>query len=607
MSDLNPASNSTIAFRSYMVSNRNIVLSCSDRTHTTAPGVATNYSLYLVNKGDYAETINITADGPWGGAGEVSPPQATLGPAGSAPVFVELTPPGTAGSGEMGMVKVTARASSYAHVASSVYLETRVEGWDFVDLRADGDRFSVLPGGSVDIGLSVSYNGSASGSVAVVLGESHAGTGWGVSLDTRTLIMFAGESQPAVLTVTAPEDAAAGMELGVEMEALAGNATASCNFTVVVGQVRALRVAVGPAAVSAEPGSTAVFGIDLKNVGNDRDVIGLGGLRPPPGWTLRLWLADGTLISGNWNLTLLPGAGVSLIAGLTVPADAIAGEYRVAGEFLDGADTSHGFELSVLVEQFFGMELVVAASRAGGAAGETVRFPMEVRNTGNGNDTFTFEVAEKPAGWTAPVVYDIGHNPVERLTLGPGDAANITSAVRIPNRPAADSARIRVLAWSGGGISKDAELTVVVNRPDLVISAVELSPSRPVQGRVVAVNVTVENRGDSSARNVSMVLYRNGEAVIPRELGDIPPKGKHVESFVWIPRSGENVLVFIVDPEGLVSERDETNNTAMVMRSFGESALTLPPDIWWMAGLAAVPAAMGAGLLFWRRMGWLSR
>ena len=601
VSDLNPASTSRVAFRSYMVSNRQIILGCSDRAHTTAPGMATNYSLLLVNKGDYNETINISAEYPWDWTGKIWPSQAALGPGGSAPVFVELTPPETAGSGEMGMVKVTAVSSKYAYVTSSVYLETRVEGWDSVDIRADGDRFSVLPGGSVDIGITVSYDGSASGSVAVVLGESHAGTGWGVSLDTRTLLMFAGESQPAVVTVSAPEDATAGMELAVEVVALAGNATASCYLKVVAGQVRALSVAVVPASVSAAPGETAVFGIDLKNAGNDRDEVRLGGLWPPPGWSLSLRLTDGTLISGEWNLSLRPGAGSKVIAWLAVPSDAKAGEYRAAGEFLDGAKTGYRFEMAVSVSQFFGVKLSSDMESLSGEPGETLQFPLELCNTGNGKDTFLLKATLGAGGWADPFFLDRKGMSIEKIALEPGSAACVTLAVGIPKAPSQARLVIWAEAESVGGPSELVMLAAQARMSDLVISAVELSPSRPVQGRVVAVNVTVENQGDSLARNVSMELYRNGEAIIPRELGDIPPGGKHVESFVWIPRAGGNVLVFIVDPEGLVPERNETNNTAMVMRSFGESAQTLPRDIWWVAGLAAVPVMAWAGLalFFW--------
>jgi hypothetical protein len=111
-----------------------------------------------------------------------------------------------------------------------------------------------------------------------------------------------------------------------------------------------------------------------------------------------------------------------------------------------------------------------------------------------------------------------------------------------------------------------------VELSDLVITGVRLSPVKPRTGQVVVVNVIVENRGNATARNVSLDLYRNGEALISRELGDLPAGGKHVESFVWIPRAGKNVLVFIVDPEDRVSESDETGNTAMVVKDLAPAS-----------------------------------
>jgi len=604
-----PTINSTIKFRTYLVVNRAISLECSDREKETVPGVEAGYQLSLKNRGEFTEEIWLWAVGPGGWGWEVRPALVTLGPGLCCTVTLAVVPANDTG-GQSGVVKVTAQTTINPGVKSWVSVTTRVRVELSIVLEPDRSNATVLPGGAVGFTITVRQSGNAWGSWIVALWETHDGPGWEVWLDTPVVELRAEGDGFAVLYVNAPADAPGGSTLEVAVCAALEDGSircnASCNVSVTVGAVSVLEVSVQPEWVMAIPGGRANFGVGMFNAGNGPERLRLGRALPPPGWDLSFRFVEGQPLPENWSAELEGGQTFEVIAVLAVPALALAGEYFGAGELLDGSGRAYPFGLTVVVTPLFGAQLGTDGQPLQGEPGGILRFPLGLRNPGNGNDTYILEATDRPDGWEHPTFIDPAGILVNRLALGPGSEACLTALVHIPERPALTEVALAVRAVSAGGPASGTTLFVRVVLSDLVITGVRLSTEKPVKDQLVVVNVTVENRGQATARNVTLELHRNGEAIIPRAFGTLEPGRSRVESFVWIPRAGRNELRFVVDPQNLVCESNETANTAVVTQQIADGAVSRPVDYSWSAVAVAAGAAVTVvlvGIVFMRRKG----
>jgi hypothetical protein len=314
----------------------------------------------------------------------------------------------------------------------------------------------------------------------------------------------------------------------------------------------------------------------------------------PPGWSLSLFLPNGKPLDGGWSLELDDGETAEVVAALESPADALAGTCIVAGWFLDGAGESRGFSLEAAVAPVRQAALYSLSSTVHGAPGETVRFPLVLWNRGNQPERFELSCPDRPEGWEAPAILDSDGVPAETAVVGARSSENFTVVLRIPGATRLAVAGLNISAGAVG-LEVSAGLTVIMEFPDLAVASLEPSVKDPKPGELVYVNVTVENRGRAAAHGAALAVFRNSDAVIDRELGDIGPGESRTESIIWIPKAGRNVLVFIVDPKDSVPESNETGNTA-IMTKYVAGPMPPAPDRggWLVAGAAAALAVCGA-------------
>ena len=105
--------------------------------------------------------------------------------------------------------------------------------------------------------------------------------------------------------------------------------------------------------------------------------------------------------------------------------------------------------------------------------------------------------------------------------------------------------------------------------PDLYVGSGDIAPAveRPTQGTTATVNVTVHNGGDANATGVYVLLY---DSTASKDVGNLGPynctKGGTVRaSFEWDltgASAGDHTLTATVDPDDVISESDETDNSA---------------------------------------------
>jgi hypothetical protein len=102
--------------------------------------------------------------------------------------------------------------------------------------------------------------------------------------------------------------------------------------------------------------------------------------------------------------------------------------------------------------------------------------------------------------------------------------------------------------------------------PDLTINrgGISVSPSSPRSGEVVTISARVRNAGGSTAAPVVVRFADGGTVIGERTIASIPPGGEATTSISWSTAgiSGERELVVTVDPNNLVREQVEANNSA---------------------------------------------
>ncbi len=113
----------------------------------------------------------------------------------------------------------------------------------------------------------------------------------------------------------------------------------------------------------------------------------------------------------------------------------------------------------------------------------------------------------------------------------------------------------------------DAYSTLYVRSlADIVVSAnsILLTPAAPREGDVVAITVTVQNRGEQDATNVTIQLKEGnvvvGTLVIPSIAGNSTGTARF--TYDTAGRTGVHELTVVIDPDNLIIEQSKDNNSA---------------------------------------------
>jgi uncharacterized membrane protein len=590
---MNPSRNETVQFRVYTLVDHRIALKCWEKVHTASAGVPTHYTITVINIGDVEEAIDLSARGPPAWNYSLDLDRVRLRPGEETGVVLSVTPPADACEDDVGIVEVRGTCSNYPSRFSEVRTTTVVSVLMWIEIRPERAELSLLPGGTEACWVTVAAHGIFGGAMQFLISASVGAAGWNASFDAASVTLRNEEEGMAVLRVSAPPGAPAGSRAEVRLLCYDPEERyfSERNVTAVVERVRGLDINVTPGEATVVPGGTAVFNIALSNTGNAPDEAAGWGFTVPPGWYLSLQLPNGKPLEGAWSLELDPGERAEVVAVVEAPAGALAGTYIVPGWFLDGVGEPRGLQLEAAVVPVRHATLFSPSPTLHGSPGGTLRFPLVLYNAGNQRERFELACRDLPDGWGAPAILDRESVPVSTAVVGAHSSQNFTLVLRIPDRTRLAFAGLNVSAGAAGlGIT--AGLSVVLEYPDLAIASLASSVAYPRPGELVYVNVTVQNRGTAPAFGASLAFFRNKEAVIEREMGDLGPGESRLESFIWIPKEGQNVLVFIVDPEDTVPEANETGNTAL-MKRYVSGPLPAPPDRsgWLVAGAVAVPAA----------------
>jgi len=121
-------------------------------------------------------------------------------------------------------------------------------------------------------------------------------------------------------------------------------------------------------------------------------------------------------------------------------------------------------------------------------------------------------------------------------------------------------------------------LTVTVKPkplPDLTVEFTGL-PDEFVAGTEYEIKALIKNIGEAEAGTFSVKLEANEAAVGTVQVESLAAGSSTTASFTWKPeKAGDYTLKATVDPENLIEESDETNNTAAT-----SVTVTSPPVPW---------------------------
>ena len=212
--------------------------------------------------------------------------------------------------------------------------------------------------------------------------------------------------------------------------------------------------------------------------------------------------------------TLVVGVGVPEIVSVnvTVPTDTTAGAHTITLRAEDYHESAHvsTVALELQVSQSHGFSLLLVSGPATAAPGGEANWLVDLRNSGNGNDSATFTLEGLPAGWNVSFTPD-------NTTLGAGESAAIGLRVSVASDATAGSHGFTLVAQGAdANASLPLELDVSSTRGVSLVMTDSASQAGRA-GQTVFYRYTVTNSGnaaDTIELDASGLLATQGSAVL---------------------------------------------------------------------------------------------
>ena len=603
--DCDPGDNRTIAVRSSLTAHYDFTLNCSDPNRTIEAGGNALYTLQVENTGDLDNEIELAPDGTAGWEWALSQGTVRLGPGQSRNVTLAIRAPEDASGGDRGIFFITGQSvpDSGACARISVRAEVLLRG--HLEISADQQEIYVAKEEIAVYTITVRSHGNLGRLLVVDLEAEYGLTDWQVVLDPAQLAVPSGEGAFARLLVIPTVSAGPGSSLAVKVVCSDAERRWSANCTTVT-RFRAphgMEVEFSPSSAAVDPGGFSAFRVNLTNLGKDADGVIPGIFSAPAGLVISYRSLDGKVLEDCQAVPVKRNGIAAFDIIIAATPGAPAGNNTITGYVVDGGGNRYPVEMRVRVNQVHDVALLSSYPEQTGAAGRTVVFPVRVLNHGNGPDVLRFNATGLPEGWPPPRFCDAGGRALDRIGLDVSEMRRLTVQVQVPAAVPQDTIEFCMIATLGNGANATVRFLMALDKPDLVVSGIELfgqlRPHRPVM-----VKVSVENRGDAGAENVTLAYYLNRTLRSTRSFGTLAVGETRAVWMEWMPEAGDNILEFVADPGGNVSERNENNNAAMLIQSVQGAVPSDRPDVpilIYVVAVMALSALLAAAAWFrWR-------
>ncbi|MCK4969776.1 MAG: hypothetical protein KAS77_04595, partial [Thermoplasmata archaeon] len=338
-----------------------------------------------------------------------------------------------------------------------------------------------MPGTTVTVTLNVNNTGNAEDTYefSVDLSEDF------VVFSPTTVTLASGANADVTVHITAPDDPLTPTGIHyINMTATSkGNTSVSDSdlMEFEVDQVYAVSMKATPLRQSVDPGTNAQYNITITNDGNGDDtfVLTLKGAR-------KAW---GRL--SQTKVTVAQDEEIMIVLTVRVPSNQPVedAEVIVVVTSSGGDNVTAQATTTTTIKPFYGVSLTVSNPSKTAIPGRWVAFVVKVKNTGNSQDTFNFEMEGDFASWALPM---------EPLTIAAGKTRNLEVNITPPDDVANGLYYFVLNASSetqGDAFDLlDLDLTIkVFYLMDVTISATEINSSPDATETVL---VYVENLGN---------------------------------------------------------------------------------------------------------------
>jgi uncharacterized membrane protein len=278
------------------------------------PGTTVAHTLTVTNTGNTADTYDLSfAGNTW--VVDLPVTSIALQPGASADFIVNVTIPADALPDAMDSVTVTATSVADPTATADAVVNTYTSPFYALSLTPPTADDSGDPGTVVAYTLTVTNLGNATDTFTL----SFAGNTWVVELPVTSIELAASASADFLVNVTVPVDALDG---AMDMVTVTATSTADpllsedAVLTTHANAVYAIDLTPATAAGEGLPGAVVTYTLALTNNGNTTDTITLA-------YTGNLWAVN--LPQSSFDLAA--GASVNVTVEVTIPADAVAGEF----------------------------------------------------------------------------------------------------------------------------------------------------------------------------------------------------------------------------------------------------------------------------------------
>ncbi|MGB0387108.1 MAG: hypothetical protein ACPGWR_20010, partial [Ardenticatenaceae bacterium] len=238
------------------------------------------------------------------------------------------------------------------------------------------------------------------------------------------------------------------------------------------------------ASASGDPSTTVNYSLQLTNTGNVADTftvtVGSGN-----SWT--------TNVSSD-TVPLNPGISTTINVAVTIPAGTAATTSDMAtitatsGLSSVVSDTT---SLTTTANQVANVDVTSPNATQTGIASTTVTYPVQVTNTGNGNDTFTLNVGNNNWPTTLSVT--------PTVSLNAGASTTITASVEIPVSASTGMTDMAIITATSTTDNSVNDTTTLTTSATAAAPNVDLGPDMAKSGTVgttISYMVPVTNTGN---------------------------------------------------------------------------------------------------------------
>ncbi len=379
------AATSLLAVKVTVLHKEDLALSAADliRRRSTDPGGTVTYRIDVENLGVNAHVVNLGLSGTNAAWAKLDKKIVVLQGGASTEVKVTVTVPD--GTAPMTFdVTVTGTFDDNDRRTDSFIVITTVNRVNGVTVELNDTTVAGAPGEMVTVTLNVNNTGNDVDTFDISVDVNKK---W-VTIVPSSVTLASGANANVTVRIVAPLDplTPAGLDyINVTATSQGNTSMAGTDMLEVdVEQVYAASIKVSPLRQSVDPGTNALYNVTVTNEGNGRDtfILSMEGARKAWG---RLSATQVTLDAGEERVVVLT---VRIPSNQPVEDAVVVVNATSSG----GDDVTVKASTTTTINPYYGVTLTISNAEKPAFPGRYTVFTVKVKNTGNSQDTFNFEV-----------------------------------------------------------------------------------------------------------------------------------------------------------------------------------------------------------------------